>query len=309
MGGGKFGKLPSNFARAVDLSSLAKPNPPVATSDGAQNTQSVMEVTEQNIVTDFIKFSSTVPVFLMIWSQRASGSKEILETLAKIAASDGGKWRLGAISFDSQPELVQALGATTVPFALAFIQEKALPLPEIPSDESQLRMVISKILEIAVSEGMVLNSTSQNSNQPPSEEEISEPEELEAFAAIEAGDFELAARAYQKLLKRKPQDPIATAGLAQCELNLRIAGVDRVKAVSAALADPKSLAAAIQASDCEVAAGDFEAGFSRLIAFIKSAIGDEKSAAKSHLLQLFLILSPDAPELIRARRELASALF
>jgi putative thioredoxin len=307
MGGGKFGKLPSNFARAVDLSSLAKP--PTTASSAAQNTPTIMEVTEENIVTDFIKYSSTAPVFLMIWSQRAAGSKEILDTLAKIAASDGGKWRLGAISFDSQPQLVQALGATTVPFALAFIQEKALPLPEIPSDESQLRMVISKILEIAVSEGMVLNSTSGDSDQLPSDEEISEPEEVEAFAAIETGDFEGAARAYQKLLNRKPQDPIATAGLAQCELHVRLAGVDRAQAVSAALADPSNLAAAILAADCEVAAGEFESGFSRLIAFIKSAMGDEKSAAKSHLLQLFLILPPDAPELIKARRELASALF
>lgn len=310
--GGKFGKLPSNFARAYDLSGLArKPDQPgsgnsspSASTDG--NSQ-IREVTEANIVTDFIEYSNQKPVIIFIWSDRAKGSSEMLAILAKLAAQDGQKWRLGAIAFDKTPELAQALRVTAIPAAVAFIQEKALPIPQLPPEEASLRLVINKIMEIATQQGMDLNN--QGSETSIASAPVAEPEEDEAYQAIERGDFQSAAAAFKRLLERKPHDAMTQQGLAQCELMIRTQGVDPRDAIAKADASPNDLAANRLAADIEVGSGMFEAGFNRLITFIKKNPGDQRKEAKEHLLLLFSVVPPEEPTLIKARRELASALF
>jgi putative thioredoxin len=63
------------------------------------------------------------------------------------------------------------------------------------------------------------------------------------------------------------------------------------------------------ASDIELAQGLYKEAFTRLLSFIKQSNGDDKNSAKEHLLQLFKLVDPRHPDLIKARQELASALF
>jgi putative thioredoxin len=98
-------------------------------------------------------------------------------------------------------------------------------------------------------------------------------------------------------------------GLAQCELMIRTQGVDPRDAIAKADALPNDLAANRLAADVEVGSGMFEAGFNRLISFIKANPGDQRKEAKEHLLLLFSVVPPEEPTLIKARRDLASALF
>jgi putative thioredoxin len=62
-------------------------------------------------------------------------------------------------------------------------------------------------------------------------------------------------------------------------------------------------------ADIEIAQGDYEAAFNRLISAVKSFDGDDRDKAKSHLLQLFNLVDPADPRLVKARGQLASALF
>jgi len=307
-GNEKFGKLPGNFAQAFDLSTLAKPATSQHQSNNGDQSIEAREVLDSNIVEDFIKYSATAPVILIIHSERAKGSFELLQMFAELAKADGGKWRLGGVNFDKQPELVQALGATTIPFAIAFINEKALPLPELPTSADQLRLVVDKILEIAREQG-INSENNQESAASSSDIEMAEPEEDEALQAIEEEDYERAIAAYQKLLLRLPSHEFAQLGKAQCELQLRIKDSDPKKVLSEADADPANISAHLLAADIELASGSVDQAFDRLIAIIKVMGGDERKKVRDHLLSLFTLFAPDDLMVIQARKRLASALF
>jgi putative thioredoxin len=62
-------------------------------------------------------------------------------------------------------------------------------------------------------------------------------------------------------------------------------------------------------ADIEIAQGDYEAAFNRLIAAVKSFAADDRDKAKAHLLGLFNLVDPVDPRLVKARGQLASALF
>ena len=317
MGNSKFGSLPKGFDRAFDLSSLARPANQNAQGNSGSNanaTSSVaIEVTEANLVKDFIEYSAKVPAFIFIWSARAKGSREMLETLERLAEKDQGAWRLGAISFDTQPELAGALRVTAIPAAVALIQQQVLPIPTLPPEEASLRLMINRILEVAEQQGMTISrsgtAATANDSAGAESQEVGEPEEEEAFLAMERGDFATAANAYRKLLARKPNDQMAGQALAQCELMVRISTTDPKKAIEDADRTPGDLDLTIMACDVQVATGQLEEAFARLISFIKANPGDERNRAKEHLLTLFSLFPSDDPVLLKARRDLASALF
>lgn len=300
----KFGSLPQGFGRAFDLSSLARPpqqqSPASVSNDGSIN------VTEANLVSDFLDYSQRIPVFLFVWSQRAKGSQEMLALLAQLANEDGGAWRLGSVSFDSDPQIAQALRVTAIPAGVAILKGQLLPIPQLPPDRASLRTLIDKILDVAKEQGMTIT----RSQVQTTEQSLPvDPEEDEAYAAIERGDFESAATAYRKLLARKPGDSLATQALAQCELMIRTSHYDAKQVLESAAKSPNDLEVQKQASDIEVAMGQFSEGFTRLITFIKGHGADERKEAKEHLLTLFSVVPAEDPALLKARRELASALF
>lgn len=312
MDNSKFGSLPKGFGRAVDLSSLARPAQSAPTqATGAQansGASGVLNVTEANLVTEFIDYSERVPAFLFVWSERAKGSREMLATLAKLAQQDHGAWRLGSISFDTDPQIASALRVTAIPAAVAVIKGQMLPIPQLPPEEASLRLMINRILEVAEQQGMTIN---RSGSQAAAGEvaPATDPEEDEAYEAIERGDFESAAAAYRKLLARKPNDALVMQALAQCELMIRTGAIDPKSVMERADSSLDDLTIQKQASDIDIAMGRFEEGFNRLITFIKNHPGDLRKEAKEHLLALFSVVPPEEPALLKARRDLASALF
>ena len=90
---------------------------------------------------------------------------------------------------------------------------------------------------------------------------------------------------------------------------LRISTLDPVRTIKSANEKPDSLQDQMMAADIEVAQGLYRQAFDRLLAVMKRVSGDEKNKAKEHLLALFKLVDPRHPDLIQARKELASALF
>ena len=165
-----------------------------------------------------------------------------------------------------------------------------------------MRLVINKLLELAAGKG--IGSAPENTG--PVEIPM-EPEEEAAYAAMEKGDYAAAKTSYQAWLNRKPNDPIATIGLAQADLMNRIQGLDFALTLKSSKAD--DLTSQLMCADIEIAQGDYEAAFNRLITAVKAFNGDERDKAKAHLLQLFNLVDPADPRLVKARGQLASALF
>jgi putative thioredoxin len=115
--------------------------------------------------------------------------------------------------------------------------------------------------------------------------------------------------AYRNWLQRKPDETMAKIGLAQCELMIRVAGLNPSMAISDAEKNLGDITKQLMASDIEIVQGQQKRAFERLITFIRNSTGDDRKKAKEHLLLLFQLVDPSDPDLIRARSELASALF
>ncbi len=284
--------LPPNFGRAIDLSSLGKPKAePSGPMPG-------VEMSPQNFTEEFIAVSKSKPIILICWSPRSVESEEVVAILGKLAADDQEAWILGRVDVDAHPQVAQALQVRAVPFAVAIINEQMVPLFEQPYPEEQIRMVIDKVLALSAEQGV---------GEAPVEK--IEPEEEEAIAALDAGDFATAEAAYKKLLARKPGDSFATLGLAQTQLLARTDGLDGAKIMQDAIAAPDDLEIQIQCADIEVVSGYLEPAFTRLLRLIQTLDGAEKKIAKDRLLELFALVDPADPRVIKARTALANALF
>ncbi len=284
--------LPPNFGRAVDLSSLGKPKPePAGPMPG-------IEITPENLTNEFLALSKAKPVVLICWSPRSPESQEVVAILGKLALADQGAWVLGRVDVDAQPQVAQALQTRAVPFAVAIINEQMVPLFEQPYPEEQIRMVIEKVLALAAEQGV---------GGAPAEK--IEPEEEEAIAALDAGDYAKAEAAYKKLLARKPNDNFAILGLAQTQLMARTDGIDGAKVMQDASAQPDDIAIQLQCADIEIVSGYLEPAFARLLRLIPLFDGAEKKLVKDRLIELFALVDPADPRVIKARAALANALF
>ena len=283
--------LPHNFGRVVDLSSLKKPL-------GESISISGIEVTAEILTSQLLPMSKTKPVIILCWSQRSPESVQTLQILSKMESSDGDKWQFAHVDVDKQQQVGQALQTRTVPYAIAIVNEQLMPLFENPYPESQIRMVIDKVLSISAEQGIgtIL-------------EENIEPEEEAALAALQKGDFNAAIESYQALLNKKPNDKVAKLGLAQVELLARTKDGDLRKTAEQAAKSPEDVALQIKCADLEIISGQLELAFSRLINCVKITSGDDRELARKHLLSLFELIDPADPVLIKSRADLASALF
>lgn len=282
--------LPSNFGRAIDLSGLGTSAKP-STAVGRQ-------VTAANLASEFVALSKTKVVILLCWSSRSPESLAVLDILGRLQINDGDKWVLGSVNVDAEAQVATALQVRTVPYAIALVAEQIIPLFEQSYPEAQIRAVVDKVLSIAAEQGV----------GSPTEEKM-EPEEEEAFAALDAGDYAIAEAAYKKLLDRIPNDKYAKLGLAQTQLLIRTKGLDLAVVAKQAAEEPNNLNLQIQCADCEMIAGNVEAAFNRLLQCVRTFGGDEQARAKAHLLDLFLLVDPADARLVNARSALASALF
>lgn len=283
-----------NFGSAFDLSTLKKP---IATSETNQTIPGV-EATVETLPNELMPLSNTKPVIVLCWSERFPESKETLALLGKLNADDKESWQLATVEIEKQPQVAQALQTRVVPYAIAIVKEQVMPLFENAYPESQLRMVIDKVLSIAVEQGIGDAPVERN-----------EPEEDEAMAALQAGNLDGAIAAYEKLVSRKPADTMAKSGLAQIQLLKRTHGADAKAVIEAASNNPLDVLAQIACADLEISNGRIEEAFSRLLNCVRALTGEEKQQAKDHLITLFSLVDPADPRLIQARKDLASALF
>lgn len=284
--------LPPNFSRAVDLSSLGKPAP-----DTSLPMPGIV-VTAENLQSKLLPLSNTLPVVMLCWSQRSAESVATLQALGKLEAADQGKWALASIDIDTQAPVAQALQARTIPYGVVFIGGQAVPFLEQALSETQLREVINKILALAAKQGI---------GEEPAEQ--SEPEEDEALAAIDQGDYATAEAAYKRLLARKPSDNFAKLGLTQVQLLIRTEGVDGKQVMESAVKNPDDISIQMQCADVELMSGYLEPAFERLLRLIVILDGQEQTLVKDRLLELFFLVDPADPRVIKARAALANALF
>ena len=228
------------MGRAFDLSSLTKPKVE------NEQTSSVPEATVENFMETFVSISKIKPVVLLAYSPRSKASIDLRDLIYSMCEEDQQTWAFGAINADAQPQLAQALQIQSVPMAIAFVDEQPLALFDRVYPREQIALVITKLFEVAKERGL-------NVSVPEVKETPFEPEEVAALSALENGDYSGAAMAYRNWLQRKPDEIMARIGLAQCELMMRVAGLNPAMAISDADAHEGDVTKQLMASDIEIA--------------------------------------------------------
>jgi putative thioredoxin len=145
--------------------------------------------------------------------------------------------------------------------------------------------------------------------QPGPGDLLADPGFAEAQDAMERGDFDAAAAAFEKVLATSPGHPVATMGLAQVELIRRVNSYDQAKVRHDAQENPDDAEAQARAADTDLAMGRIDAGFDRLLDTVRRTSGDERNKARIHLLSLFEAFPPRDQRVAKARATLSNLLF
>jgi putative thioredoxin len=302
---------------AVDLSSLAPRPAPAAGALGRDGSGPptagsgvVLDVAEADFQAMVIDTSMTVPVVIDFWADWCGPCKQLSPVLERLAHAAGGKWVLAKIDLDANPRLGQAFQVQSIPAIFAVVKGQPIPLFQGALPEAEVQRYLDELLRVAAENGV--NGTVQVGEAAaaePVDEPVEDPRYDEAYDAIERGDLDAAAAAYQSLLADSPADQDAQAGLGQVELLRRTNGLDAGTVRAAAAANPDDVAAQTAAAGFDLLVGQVEDAFERLIELVRRTSGDERNQAREHLVELFGLVGSDDERVAKARTSLANALY
>lgn len=303
----------SSFNRpgAVDLSTVAERARQSGQSGvgGPASASYVVELTEQTFEAEAIRKSLKHPVVVELYSPRVATGGQLSDALRGIANAAGGKFLLGRLNVDTAPSIVQALGLQAVPTVIALLNGQLAPLFQGVLPREQVQTYVDELLKAAVASGLVGRAEPVGGTGDSQPESEPDPRFAAADAALERGDFATAAAEFDKLLQANPADAEAKAGRAQAGLLARTASLSADETLAKADAAGASLDDQLAAADVEIVIGSVEDAFARLIGLVRATRGDDRERARTRLLELFETLGNSDPRVLKARRDLMSALF
>lgn len=291
------------LAGAVDLSGLVnqsrtKAEPSTTSGD------LVRDVDDRGVV-ELVELSKTVPVILEFYGGKVE------PVLAPVILSFDGKFVLGTVQSDSAPELVQALKIEGIPSVVALIGGQPLPLLKgIPSAE-EVKQILNQVLTFAKENGVtgVMSQADNSGAETPPDESNSNQPHPEALEALQNNDLQLAASLYEKAIKEAPADDDAKIGLLQVQLLQRVQKLvpEAVRQEAARL--PDSISCALDVADLDLAGGNPADAFARLLEVFSSSKEEDRETIRERLIAYFTIVGHAAPEVKKARAQLASLMF
>ena len=288
----------------------------------------VIDVTEETFNTDVVDRSRTTPVIMDLWAEWCGPCKQLSPVLEKLAAEADGQWILAKVDVDANPQLSAALQVQSIPMVVAVIGGQLVDgfLGAMP--EAQVRQWIGQVLAVADKMGLQVAASAADDLADDAGTDSRMPGDAgaplgpggigvpgvppayaEARAAMERGDLDGAAKAFEQELVANPADPIAKTGLGQVNLLRRVSSYDQARSRREAAEHPADVAAQIRVADIDLASGRIEEAFDRLLGVVRRTSGEDRDQARVHLVGLFDILPPKDPRVTRARSALSALLF
>ncbi len=271
----------------------------------------VVDVTEATFQAEVIDRSFQVPVLLDLWADWCQPCKQLSPILERLAGEAGGTWILAKIDVDANPRISQALQVQSIPTVFAAIGGQLVPGFQGALPEPQVREFVAALVDAGAQAGLNGPAGPGSAGGTAEDDEpagFDDPRFSDAEAALEAGQFDLAAKRYQAILDAEPANTEAALALRQVRLLERLQGIDP-QLVARAETAPDDVPAQLAAADYALSGQDIDAALGRLLALVGRVSGDDRDVVRERLIEYFDLLGPDDPRVGPARRALANALF
>jgi len=253
-------------------------------------------------IRDYLALSEKLPIILIFVQQGDAGSENLQRSVSSLVEKAGGAVIALVVDAAASPELAQAFELNQVPSAYGLLKGQPAPLFVGDQPIEQIQHIITKVLEVAKENGLTAKAKVQEASKEP------EPSStvLMAYDAIDKGDYQQALALYEKAMLENPSDSLAEAGLAQVKLLIRLVGQDLQALASSDASTDEEI---ILKADALVATGMAEAGFKILLGVFEKMAKDLREPLRLRLVELFLVVGNDRPEVIEARKSLSLLLF
>ncbi|HAT6616393.1 TPA: tetratricopeptide repeat protein [Corynebacterium striatum] len=288
---------------ALDLGALKKKEE--APNDAPAGIAAFFEVTEENFEAELIRRSAEVPVIALIGSPRSPASEQLKADLKSLAEAGNLSFIVGYINADVVPQVAQVFGVQNLPTTVAIAAGQPVTNFEGAQPKDALEQWTGTLVEKLGPQlrGLSGGEAQEESEAPDSRLHVAEE-------ALNRGDFDAAIAQYDEILASEPDNVKIKQARNTTVLLKRLDPANRSEdPVAAADAEPQDVAKQLDAADAEVVAGTPEKAFDRLIEGMKRTAGDEKQPLKDRLLELFGLFESSDPRVLKARTQLASALY
>jgi putative thioredoxin len=307
---------------AIDLSALKRPAAPAGGSPtpgdggtpGAPGSSYAVQVTEANFQAT-VEASMGAPVLLVFYSHtRMPESATLADDLVELSGEFEGRFLVGLVDVDAVPAIAQAMQIPSIPLVVVILDGRPMPLLQDVVSKEELRAALTQVLQQLTTQGITGRHQPRSGGADAAdggdgEQGGVDPRYAPAQDALGEGDIDRAVEEYMKLVLANPADTEAAAGLAMAQVLQRTQGVDLPAAREAAAANPDDVEAQTLVADLDMLGGHVEDAFNRLIDLVRRTSGGERNKAREHLIGLFGAVGNDDERVLKARRNLASALF
>jgi len=279
--------------------------------------QHVFDVSVQNFNSEVAERSQKTPVLLEFYADGAEQSQEAAALLARLAGEYEGKFLLGRVDIQRNPELVQQLQVRTLPTVKVVFQGQIVQNLEGPLPEPQLRELLDQLTMSPVERIRTQVDELLEQGDRPAAIQL-----LQQLIAEEPGNHGIAVELADLLIMEGDMDQAQTMlrGLPDDAEGIskprnRIAFIEEASSLSSVLELSQSVAGDVdnlrlryELAVAQVSNDQIEAALENLLAMLQKDRDFEDELARKTMIRIFELLGKGDEIATRYRRKMFTFL-